>query len=249
MKNIILTFSLCLFLFSCSREHQKLKKITSKTSVIDSVILTDSSYVKLYLPYKKKLQEKINEKLSFTKVDIVRDNGVLQSTLGNFLADVCYEKANEIYAAKTGKRADFSFFNYGGIRAGISPGNITFENAFKLMPFDNTLVIAEMKGDKVEELLNYFVARNKANPISKQAQIEISKGKASLKINGKLLQKNKTYYVITSNYLQTGGDKMTFFENPVSLFQTDFLMRDAIIEGFRKYDTLHPILDKRVIVH
>lgn len=247
MKKYFLFFGLSFFILACNKK-QAVYKITAKTIEVDSLQKTDSTYYKTYLPYKKELAKKIKEKLSYTKTKMVRDDGVMQSTLGNFLADVCFDKANEIFKAETQKSTDFSFFNYGGIRAGISPGNITFENAFKLMPFDNTLVVVEMKADKVEELLQYFVDRKLAHPISKQVKIVINNGKGTIKINNKPLQKDRNYYVVTSNYLQGGGDKMDFFKNPVNLYGTDFLMREAIKIGLKKNDTIVAKLDNRVIV-
>ena len=66
--------------------------------------------------------------------------------------------------------------------------------------------------------------------------------------NGKPLNNNRTYFVATSNYLQKGGDEMNFFVNPESLYESNFLIRNAIEEYFKSKDTLVANLDQRVII-
>ena len=93
----------------------------------------------------------MNTVLSYTPHNLVRTDGELESSLGNLLADLCYEKGNPIFNSRTGKNIDFALFNYGGIRAGITQGNITTQNAFNLMPFENSLVVLELTSEKIEE--------------------------------------------------------------------------------------------------
>jgi hypothetical protein len=40
-------------------------------------------------------------------------------------------------------------------------------------------------------------------------------------------------YVVTSDYLAEGGDKMDFFRNPTQRIRTGIKIRDAIISDFR----------------
>ena len=42
---------------------------------------------------------------------------------------------------------------------------------------------------------------------------------------------------------------MNFFANPKSLYDSNFLIRDAIAEYFGSRDTLVSQLDKRVLIH
>ena len=59
-----------------------------------------------------------------------------------------YEKANELFLKETGKKVNFVFSNYGGIRAEIGKGDVKVIHAFNLMPFDNTIVVAELTKEK-----------------------------------------------------------------------------------------------------
>jgi 5'-nucleotidase len=243
-----LTLALLLFL-SCQKEQPlKVTKVTAKTTPIDTSTEQDSTIIKEFLPYKEKMIAEINKVLSYAPKDLVRTDGNLQSSLGNLLADLTYEKANELFKKETGKNVDFCMSNYGGIRAGIFKGEVKVSNAFNLMPFDNTIVVVELTAEKVEELFEYFVVKNRPHPLSKHIQLIVDNGTYKIKINGKPINNNRTYFVATSNYLQKGGDNMDFFAEPESLFDSKFLIRNAIVEYFKNKDTLISNTDKRILI-
>lgn len=248
MKKIYFPFLLFFILLSCKDPNYRNTKIVGTTSEIDSTTIADSTYVKVIAPYREKMIKEVNTVLTYTSTDLVRTDGRMQSTLGNLMADLSYIKANPLFKKATGKDIDFALLNYGGIRSGVFTGNVTFRNAFQLMPFENTLVVVELTAEKVQELVNYFINNNRAHPLSKQVQLIISENEHSLKIHGKVFDKSKTYYVLTSDYLQSGGDRMDFFKNPVQLYKLDYKVRDAIVDYFKSVDTLHSTLDNRVIL-
>jgi len=249
MKKIWILFFFSFLLIACKNNSHEVSKINAKQLKIGNDIKQDSSIIQLFTPYKKKMTKEITKSLSFSTKILERTDGNLQSTLGNLVADLSYEKANELFKNKTGKTVDFSMSNYGGIRAAIMKGDVTVSNAFELMPFDNTLVVVELNYDKIKALFNYFVAKKRAHPLSKNIQLTIENDSYNLLINGKPIKKDRTYFVATSNYLQKGGDGMIFFSEPESLFDGNFLIRDAIVDYFESKDTLRANLDDRVIIN
>ena len=249
MKKIWILFFFSFLLIACKNNSHEVSKINAKQLKIGNDIKQDSSIIQLFTPYKKKITKEITKSLSFSPKILERTDGNLQSTLGNLVADLSYEKANELFKNKTGKTVDFSMSNYGGIRAAIMKGDVTVSNAFELMPFDNTLVVVELNYDKIKALFNYFVAKKRAHPLSKNIQLTIENDSYNVLINGKPIKKDRTYFVATSNYLQKGGDGMIFFSEPESLFDSNFLIRDAIVDYFESKDTLRANLDDRVIIN
>ena len=249
MKKIWILFFFSFLLIACKNNSHEVLKINAKQLNISNDIKQDSSIIQLFTPYKKKMTKEITKSLSFSPKILERTDGNLQSTLGNLVADLSYEKANELFKNKTGKTVDFSMSNYGGIRAAIMKGDVTVSNAFELMPFDNTIVVVELNYDKIKALFNYFVAKKRAHPLSKNIQLTIKNDSYNVLINGKAIKKDRTYFVATSNYLQKGGDGMIFFSEPESLFDSNFLIRDAIVDYFESKDTLSANLDNRVIIN
>ena len=116
------------------------------------------------------------------------------------------------------------------------------------MPFDNELVVVKLTGEKISELATYFINNKKAHPLSKNIELIIQESNYNLKINEEEFDNNKTYTVLTSDYLQEGGDKMDFFKKPTKLIKLDYKIRDAIIDFFMKTDTLQTAIDNRVII-
>ena len=249
MKNIWILFFFSFLIIACKNNSYEVSKINAKQLKIVNEVKQDSSIIQLFTPYKKKMTNEITKSLSFSPKILERTDGNLQSTLGNLVADLSYEKANELFKNKTGKTVDFSMSNYGGIRAAIMKGDVTVSNAFELMPFDNTIVVVELNYDKIKALFNYFVAKKRAHPLSKNIQLTIKNDSYNVLINGKAIKKDRTYFVATSNYLQKGGDGMIFFSEPESLFDSNFLIRDAIVDYFESKDTLSANLDNRVIIN
>ena len=113
------------------------------------------------------------------------------------------------------------------------------------MPFENKLVVAQLSGNMVKELFEYLEMRKEAHPIS-GLQLTLKNDKLeTIKIQNKSFDPNKSYWVLTHDYLQHGGDNMAFFKEPLNLFVSDYKVRDALIDNLRKIDTLHSTLDHR----
>lgn len=244
-KNFVLLFCLSILLFSCKENSYVITKTTAKTIAVDTTITSKEKITKTIAPYKEKMIAEINTVLSYAPKDLTRTDGKLESTLGNLLADLTFKRANPIFKKQTGKNIDFSMFNFGGIRAGIPAGNVSNKNAFELMPFDNILVVVELSGQKVEALIAYLIKSNTAHPLSKNIALTITKNGYQLYINNKKFDNNKSYFVLTSDYLQSGGDNMTFFKNPIQRVSLEYKMRDAIVDYFKSVDTLKSSLDQR----
>lgn len=247
MKNSILLIFTFLSLISCKNEPQHLVKIKGELLPINEEITSKKEIEDFITPYKEKVEAEMNTAISFTPRDLSNDDGEFESSLGNLMADLCYERANPVFNSRTGNTIDFALFNFGGIRAGITKGTITNKNAFKLMPFENSLVVVELSADKVNELIQYLISNNKAHPVSKHVSLIISNDPSNyhFSINNKPLDASKTYFVLTHDYLQNGGDNMIFFKDPVNLYKLDYKVRNAIIDYFKETDTIKVELDGR----
>ncbi|RPD90727.1 UDP-sugar hydrolase [Aureibaculum marinum] len=241
-------FCFLLLVTSCKKTNPNITKITAKNIAIDSTIQSSVKIDSIVAPYKEKLIREMETTLTYTPKDLTKESIAMQTTLGNLMADLCFEMASPIYKKETNTSIDFSMFNYGGIRTTIASGKVTKGDAFKLMPFENELVVVTITGDKIEALINYFIESKTAHPLSKNIEFTLKENKYSLKINGKNFDNNATYNVLTSDFLQSGGDKMKFFQSPEKLVKFNYKVRDAIIDYFIKVDTLTAVIDNRVTI-
>ena len=242
---ILISSLLNKFTISCKEKNNELKMIRGKQFEIGAKLESDSSFLKDIQPYHDELESKNNEVLCYNPRNLSRGEAELESSLGNFYADACLKSADSIFMQKTGKHVDFALFNYGGIRTAIPKGSVTVEQIFKLMPFENKLVIAHLSGSKVTELFDYLAKRKEAHPISGLHLELMGEELSKIEIQGKVFDANKNYWVLTHDYLQHGGDNMSFFTEPLDLYISDYKVRDALIDHLRKADTLHSSLDNR----
>ena len=68
-----------------------------------------------------------------------------ETNLGNFCADA--------FRLVTG--ADIGYINGGGLRAPISVGDITFNDILSIYPFNNQVVVCEMTGQAIKDMLEF----------------------------------------------------------------------------------------------
>jgi len=230
---------------ACQKNKRELYSVKGQQISTDSTVTDNKNVSDFIAPFKKHLNNRLDSVLCKTPIDLTRDDGKLESSLGNLMADICFTQGNPVYKKLTNKEVDFVLFNYGGIRAPIAKGNITARNAFEVMPFENELVVAELSGEKTAALLQYLYKSKLAHPI---ANLRLKLNKDSYQdvlINGFPFDITKNYHVLTSDYLQEGGDKMNFFKDPISLHKTDYKIRNVMIDYFKKTDSIIPNLDNR----
>mgnify|MGYP000968149922 CR=1 FL=1 len=130
-----------LLLLACSPTYN-LQSHEDKVVAIQSS--ADSTSLAIIAPYQKAIEQEMNEVLTYTKYDL--EKGRPQSTLGNFVTDLCLNYAD----------AHMCVMNNGGLRTTINKGNITRGKLYELMPFENELVLLELDENDYLGLLNYI---------------------------------------------------------------------------------------------
>ncbi len=190
----------------------------------------DSLMKNVVSPYKTELDKIMNEVLGTSDQPLLK--GLPESTLGDFVSDAVLIKTNDIYKPADNAKADICLLNNGGLRSQLPKGAITRGNVFELMPFENSVVILTISGEKTKQLFEMLVQNNGA-PFA-GARVS-AKGKKINKvlIGGKELDITKNYKVVTSDYLASGGDKYYFFKDPIRTDTLDYKLRDAIIDHIK----------------
>jgi len=248
MRVYLWILGLILAFTSCKRSPVYLQRIEGKQIAISEKITKDSTVISLVAPYKEQLEDDMNQVLAYAPTDLTRSRDMVETNMGNFMADLCYKRGNQIFNEKTGETIDFVLLNIGGIRANISKGDVTTKNAFEVMPFENSMVVVELSYEKINELLDYLAKSGNPHPTSKHWQFVFADEQVvSVTRKGGPISKDETYYVLTSDYLQNGGDRMYFFRDPISLVDLDYKIRTAIIDELIEIDTITAKVDGRVI--
>lgn len=177
--------------------------------------------------YREDLKEEMDQVVVYSAVAMPR--GTPEGLLNNFVADLVLDIGQEIYRAENGQGIDFCLLNYGGLRSSIPQGAVTRARVFELMPFENEMIVLTLSPEKTMDLFNYLASSQVGMPVS-GITLGIAGGEpARILIQGKPFDASRSYRIITSDYLASGGDNMDFFLNPIDSELLGMRVRDAIL--------------------
>ncbi|KAF9995413.1 hypothetical protein BGZ80_000342 [Entomortierella chlamydospora] len=161
--------------------------------------------------------------------------------------------------------ADVAIINSGGIRAGISKGNFTVENAVTILPFGSVVLQTPMKGQELLTSLEAVaVGRRVDNGKTVTSFIQVSgmrfvydpsqnaTGKAIIK--AEIQDKNKkwrkispakTYSVVTNDFMLNGGDNVFLKLNRTGTIQ--YVKHETILMDYvKKVKVIKPYVNGRI---
>jgi len=124
---------------------------------------------------------------------------------------------------------DLALMNINGHRSNLNKGIITLGDMYEIYSFDNTLVYVELMGKDILETLKS----------DKVLCSNISQNETVF-INNFPLDRDKTYKIITLDYLAGGGDELAVMKNAVNFHDTGVLLRDFMISYIKKIAILPP---------
>ena len=91
-----------------------------------------------------------NRKVGYSEVDLIthddKGNRLVRNAETN-LGDLCAD------AIRSSMDADIGYVNGGGIRTNIPSGDVTFNNLLSVFPFNNTVVLANISGQTIKDML------------------------------------------------------------------------------------------------
>ncbi|SHG24854.1 5'-nucleotidase C-terminal domain-containing protein [Flagellimonas flava] len=247
IKQIVIFLTFCA-ICSCRQGSSELSEIGANQISIDSTLTPVDSISAFVAPFKNRINEVLDSSLAYAPKDLLLDDGKRNTSMGNLMADIILEETRPLFKKQTGMDMDFVVLNRGGIRSIISAGNVSARNGFEVMPFENYISVVELDGMAMRKLISFLVNASRVHPIAGM-QIVLDKhgDLLSVNINGSPFDENRNYYVATSDYLIQGGPSIGFFDKMVSVHDTGYLVRNAIIDYFKKVDTLEAKVDNRFI--
>ncbi len=232
--------------FACKEDAQVLTKIEGKQIPITDTLKIDQGFEAIIKPYRDKVNKDMNAVLSYAPEIYSKSNGHLNTAIGNLMADVVYQQGNFVFNKRTGKNIDAVILNHGGIRSVISKGNITTRTAFEVMPFENSIVVVALKGQQMDSMMGYLSHAKRAHPVSGiQLTLDKDFGITESLVQNKPIDAKQTYYLATNDYLYNSSGRMHFFKPNDSLYVLDYKIRNAMIDYFKRVDTIKPVIDDR----
>jgi 2',3'-cyclic-nucleotide 2'-phosphodiesterase (5'-nucleotidase family) len=249
---LLLTF---ITVISCAEKKYAVTKIEGKeigitdkqSEVVGSSASEQAKQIENFIkPYRDRIDADLNAVLG-NAPETLDKSGEWQTPMGNFLADITFEKSDKVFQLREKKAIDICLLNHGGIRSIIPKGNVTTRTAYEVMPFENSAIVIGLKGEQILEIVNYIINEKKPHPLKGLTfAIDKSNQPKNILVNGKALDNAKVYYVVTSDYLSNGGDNMLFFKKGVEKYDLDYKLRNIIIDYFKENKTIAANKDIRI---
>lgn len=231
MKGQVFFLIFSLVFFGCRPQFQVSGIGQKGYSVSRGAVGFDSSFALMLKPYSDSISKTMNEVLAESDMEMRKE--MPNSVLGNFLADAYLWAARQ----KIDPRAEIAFMNHGGVRINrIGKGPVTRSVAYEVMPFDNTIVIVEVKGELLQQYLDRFASDGGGGGVAGLRYIIKDDKAVEVFVGEKRLDPAKTYIMVNSDYQVDGGGGFTAFKL-LPQKRTGYLMRDAIIDYCRSFTT------------
>ena len=139
-------------------------------------------------------------------------------------------------------QAEIAFQNGGGIRTSIPAGSINMGNMYEIMPFDNTLFTLELSGKAVRGVLEYGIKNPKIGmlqygglQIRYDASLPEGQRIVSVKtLDGKALENERMYRIVTNDFMAAGGDGYTMFKQGAKLKDSNLPLREMLVEKIKR---------------
>ena len=237
----ILFIGTALFVIGCYSDYNYNNVDYSRIDIIGP---EDSTLTDIINVYKDSIDLKLDNAIGFSKGLYTKDDYSkikFNSSLGNLIADIIFKQADSVFYKSFGNNIDFVLQNHGGIRSSLLEGEIKLTDAYKILPFENEIVVLEISKEVFDEMVLFLSNEKFPHPIS---GFSIMDDKA-------LIDKEKslddTFFLATNDYLLSGGDNMFFLERNSGVFNLGYSLRDAFIDYTINEEDLESKVDNRFI--
>ena len=195
-----------IFLFAVAEIQAQTAIINFTDYKVQNQNKVDSNMIKLLQPYYDSLNKMLNRVIGFSVYGLYKKQP--EGSLGNMMADAMKMMSEKKYNVTV----DAAIINTGSIQSYIAKGDVTVGKIYELIPFDNAMVILQIKGNVLQSLLNKSAEKNGWSVSNIKMQIKDKKA-VNVFISDKPLDETATYTIACTDYIAAGGDECTMLKN------------------------------------
>ena len=233
------------------------KSASGAPMLLDGSVTPDAAFEARVAELGKPLEELRKKEIgeSAEAIDGSRDNcRARECTMGVLVADAMLDRVKD-------QGIDIAIQNGGGLRASIDQGPITMGEVLTVLPFQNSIATFQLKGADVVAALENGLSQidegagrfpqvaglkytfDKSKPAgSRVVSAEVKQGDAFVK-----LDPEKTYGVVSNNYMRGGGDGYKVFATKgMNAYDFGPNLEDAVAAYLTENRPYKPMLDDRI---
>jgi 2',3'-cyclic-nucleotide 2'-phosphodiesterase (5'-nucleotidase family) len=212
-------------------------------TLFDDEFIPDEQIADTILVMQKIAEAGMDKIVGEAAINITKIGTGSQNMIGNMVCEAMLDYTG----------ADFSFMNLGGIRDELLAGPISYRDVFKVMPFDNQVVMFEVDGRFLKNIIETRVSGSRHGLRVAGIQVVINRSRSNfdritkLTIGGEPWDADKVYKVATTDFLLQGNAGLALLtkipESQITRYEQD--LRDAIVEYIKKYSPVTTRIDNR----
>ena len=153
-----------------------------------------------------------------------------ENLLGYWVADVMRMAAQ----GTVGKPVRFAITNAGGLRSNLRPGLLKVADIFEMMPFENELVVVELTGAEVMQVIKEGIVRRGGEPCSGVKARVDGTPEAPIFVmtweDGSAIDPAAKVLVATTDYLYGGGDSIPTLKLGRKPFTSGITLRQMLLD-------------------
>jgi 2',3'-cyclic-nucleotide 2'-phosphodiesterase (5'-nucleotidase family) len=168
-------------------------------------------------------------------------------------------------ALRTMFKTDVAFMNAGSIRKDLLKGNITVGDIWEINPFGNNIVTFSIKGSTLKKMMVNNIRMSAKNEELSGYDMVIFSGLKitvnslllsdpsdnfvkSIEVNGKLLEMDKVYSVVTNSYTAAQAKKyFGDYGEELTVTDTNVIDRDALLDAVKQQKVINNVFENRLI--
>lgn len=233
-------------------EAGAIKSATGEPLIMDANVREDDATVARIAEAAKPLEEIRNRVVAEAAQEIVgvrEECRAMECAMGNLIADAMLARVKD-------QGIDVTIQNGGGIRASIDQGPVTMGEVLTVLPFQNTLSSFQVKGATLLEALENGVSQVEEGAgrfpqvAGMQYSFDASQPAGSriseVMIAGAPLDLDKTYGVVSNNYVRNGGDGYKMFRSAMNAYDYGPDLADVTAEFLAAKGPFTPYKDGRI---
>lgn len=218
MQKYLLVFSLAFF--GVNTNAQTIY-VHPETYIVKQAVLADTAIEAIIKTYTDSLDRAMNKVVGFSVYGLYRKNP--EGNAGDFVADAMR------FTKNVNTKIDIALIDNNVLRSYIPKGDVTVGNIYKLIYNDDALIMLQVNGNTLKQLLDTVAARN-GWPISGCSfSITSNKLSSNILVGDKALDVSAHYNLLTTKSLVQGKNSLFFLKDAV-ISQTKISLTQAVIK-------------------
>ena len=227
-------------------------KAEGEPLIMDAAVTEDQPTVDRIAEAAKPLEEIRNRVVAETAEAIDGERGSCRAqecSMGNLVADAMLDRVKD-------QGIDVAIANSGGLRASIDAGEVTMGEVLTVLPFQNTLSTFQVSGATLVEALENGVSQHEEQAgrfpqvagmsFAFDPKAEPGSRISDVMVGGEPIDPEKTYGVVSNNYVRNGGDGYAMFKDADNAYDYGPDLADVTAEYLAKDGTYKPYTDGRI---